>query len=55
MLKGCKKRKLKRVNLANQRACPKKKLRQQILWAKKMSKNDKLLEKEVYLYVPVRF
>ena len=55
ILKGCKKRNLKRVNLANQRACPKNKLRRQILRAKKMSKNDKLLEKEDHLYVPGGF
>ena len=43
---------LKTVNLANKRACPKKKLRRQILQADKISKNDKLLEKESHLYVP---
>ena len=52
MLKGFKKRNLKRVNLVNQRASRKNKLRQQILWGKKMSKNDKLLEKEDHIYVP---
>ena len=46
ILEGCKKCNSKRVNLANQRACPKTKLRRQILRAKKMSKNDKLLKKE---------
>ena len=51
MLKGFKKRNLKRVNLVNQRASRKNKLRQQILWGKKMSKNDKLLEKEDHIYV----
>lgn len=51
MLKSCKKSNLKWVNLANQRACPKNKLRQQTLQAKKMSKNDKLLKKG-HLYVP---
>ena len=55
MVKGWKKRNLKRVNLANQRACPKNKLRQKTLGAKKMSKNDKLLEKEGHLYVPGGF
>ena len=50
MLKSCKKSNLKWVNLANQRACPKNKLRQQTLQAKKMSKNDKLLKKG-HLYV----
>ena len=35
MLKGFKKRNLKRVNLVNQRASRKNKLRQQILWGKK--------------------
>ena len=52
MLNGFKKRNLKRVNLVNQRASRKNKLRQQILWGKKKSKNDKLLEKEDYIYVP---
>ena len=55
MLKGCKKDNLKRVNLANQQVCPKNKPRQQILWPKKTSKNDKLLEKESHLYVPGKF
>ena len=35
MLKGFKKRNLKRVNLVNQRASRKNKLRQQIFWGKK--------------------
>ena len=52
MLKGFKKRNLKRFILVNQRASRKNKLRQQILSGKKMSKNDKLLEKEDYIYVP---
>ena len=52
MLKGFKKRNLKRVNLVNQRASRKNKLRWQILQGKKMSKNDKLLEKEDHIYVP---
>ena len=52
---GLQKRNLKRINLANQQASLKNKLRGQILWAKKMSKNDKLLEKEGNLYVPGRF
>ena len=51
MLKGFKKRKLKKVNLVNQRGSRKNKLRQQILWENKMSKNDKLLEKD-HIYVP---
>ena len=55
MLKEFKKRNLKRVNLVNQRASRKNKLRQQILWGKKMSKNDKLLEKEDHIYVPGKF
>ena len=37
MVKGCKKCNLKWGHLANQRLCPKNKLRRQILWAKKMS------------------
>ena len=49
------KRNLKKINLANQQACLKNKLRGQILWANKMSKNDKLLEKEDNLYVRGRF
>ena len=52
MLKGFKKRNLKRINLVKQRASRKNKLRRQILRGKKMSKNDKLLEKEVHIYVP---
>ena len=39
MLKGFKKRNLKRVNLVNQRASRKNKLRQQILWGKKNVQN----------------
>ena len=50
-----KKYNLKGVNLANHGACLKNKLRRQILRANKMSKNDKLLEKEGDLYVPGRF
>ena len=49
MLNSCKKGNLKRVNLANQRACSKNKLRQQILRAKKMSKNNNLLKKVIYM------
>ena len=52
MLKGFKKRNLKSFNLVNQRASRKNKLRRQILQGKKMSKNDKLLEKEDHIYVP---
>ena len=48
MLKGFKKR---NFNLVNQRASQKKKLRQQILRVKKISKNDKWLEKEDHIYV----
>ena len=55
MLKGFKKRNLKRINLVKQRASRKNKLRRQILRGKKMSKNDKLLEKEDHIYVPGRF
>ena len=51
MLKGFKKRNLKSVNLVNQLASPKNKLRRQILQATKISKNDKLLEKEDHIYV----
>ena len=51
MLKGFKKRNLKSANLANQLASPKNKLRRQILQAKKISKNDKLFEKENHIYV----
>ena len=51
MLKGFKKRNLKRVNLVNQRASRKNKLRQEILRGKKMSKTDKLLQKEDHIYV----
>ena len=52
LLKGFKKRNLKRVTLAIQGGCPKNKLRQQILQDKKMSKNDKVLEKEDPIYLP---
>ena len=52
MLKVFKKRNLKRVNLVNQRASRKNKLRQEILRGKKMSKNDKLLKKEDHMYIP---
>ena len=55
MLKGCKNIILKKINLTNSAECPKNKLRRQILWSRKMSKNDKLLEKEGHLYVPGRF
>ena len=51
MLKGFKKRNLKRVNLVNQRASRKNKLRQEILRGKKMSKTDKLHQKEDHIYV----
>ena len=53
MLKGfIQKIHLKRVNSVNQRASRKNKLRRQILQGKKMSKNDKLLEKESHIYIP---
>ena len=39
MLKGFKKRNLKRVNLVNQQASRKNKLRQHILWGKKIVQN----------------
>ena len=55
MLKNCKKHNLKTAILANQRACPKNKLRRPNLWAKKILENDKLLEKEIHLYVLGRF
>ena len=48
MLKSCKKSNLKWVNLANQRACPKNKLRQQTLQAKKMTN---YLKKVIYMYL----
>ena len=51
MLKGFQKSNLKRVNLANQQACPKNKLRWQILWAEKMHKKYNLLEKEDHIYI----
>ena len=52
MLKGFKKCNLKRVNLVNWQASRKNKLRRRILWGKKMSKNDKVLEKEDHIHVP---
>ena len=55
MLRGCNKYNIKRVNLANQRITPKNKLRRQVLRAEKMTKNDKLIEKEGDLYIPGGF
>ena len=52
ILKGFKKRNLKRINLVNQSASRKNKVRRQILRGKKNSKNGKLLEKEDHIYVP---
>ena len=51
MLKGFKKCNLKRINLVNQRGSEKNKLRQQILWGKKMSKNDNLKKKIIYMFL----
>ena len=50
--KGIEKSNLKRANLVNQRASRKNKIRRQILWSKKMSKNKKVLEKGDHIYVP---
>ena len=50
MLKIFKKCNSKRVNLVNQRMSRKNKLRHQILQGKKMFKNDKVLEKENYIF-----
>ena len=55
MLRGCNKYNIKRVNLANQRITPKNRLRRQVLRAKKMTKSDKLLEREGDLYIPGGF
>ena len=55
MLRGCNKYNIKRVNLANQRITPKNKLRLQVSRAKKMTKSDKLIEKEGDLYGPRGF
>ena len=52
MLKEFKKHNLKRVNVVNQRASRKNKLRRQILQGKKISKNYKLLKKKDHIYVP---
>ena len=52
---GCNKYNIKRVNLANQRITPKNRLRRQVLRAKKMTKSDKLLEREGDLYIPGGF
>ena len=52
MLQGSKKRNFIRVNLVNQRASRKDKRRQKIFRGKKMSKNDKVLEKGDHIYVP---
>ena len=52
MLKGLKKRDLKRVNLVNQRASRKNKLRRQILWDKKCQKMTQYLKKEIiYMFL----
>ena len=52
MLKGLKKRDLKRVNLVNQRASRKNKLRRQILWDKKCPKMTQYLKKEIiYMFL----
>ena len=52
MLKGFKKRNLKGVNLVNQRASRKNKLRQQILRGKKMSKMANYLKKKIiYMFL----
>ena len=55
MLRGCNEYNIKRVNLANQRIIPKNRLRRQVLRAKKMTKSDKLIEKECDLYIPGGF
>ena len=51
MLKGFRKHNLKRVNLVNQRASWKNE-DSKSCGVKKISKNDKLLEKEDHIYVP---
>ena len=52
MLKDFKKHNLKRVNVVNQRASWKNKLRRQISRVKKMSKNYKLLKKRIiYMFL----
>ena len=51
MLKEFKKHNLKRVNVVNQRASRRNKLRRQILRGKKISKNYKLLKKKDHIYV----
>ena len=51
MLKGLKKRNLKRVNLVNKQASRENKLRWQILQGKTMSKNDKVIKKGDHIYV----
>ena len=52
ILKGLKKRDLKRVNLVNQRASRKNKLRRQILWDKKCPKMTQYLKKEIiYMFL----
>ena len=59
MLRGCNKYNIKRVNLANQQITPKRRrrrvLRRRVMWAKKMTKSDKLIEKEGDLYIPGGF
>ena len=51
MLKGLKKRNLKRANLVNKQASRENKLRWQILQGKTMSKNDKVIKKGDHIYV----
>ena len=52
ILKGLKKRDLKRINLVNQRASRKNKLRRQILWDKKCPKMTQYLKKEImYMFL----
>ena len=60
MLRGCNKYNIKRVNLANQQITPKRRrrrrvLRRRVMWAKKITKSDKLIEKEGDLYIPGGF
>ena len=55
MIAGCKASNNERLRKAEIRMNPDKKLRRQILRAKKLKKNEKIIEKEGDLYVPGGF
>ena len=55
MIAGCKSLNNERLQKAEIRINPAKKLRRQVLRAKKLKKNEKIIEKEGDLYVPGGF